>query len=68
MYKSSRTPAMGCEYPVRPNGKEAFPCGSKHADLVRVVYPSGGKGKTTWAWWCDAHRDFFEKYLAPVSK
>lgn len=69
MYKSSRTPTQACQYPVRPTGKgEAFPCGSRNADLVRVVMPTHGKGKAMWAWWCDDHHEFFTRYIARVAK
>lgn len=68
MYKSTRTPVMECEYPTRPDGKAAVPCGRKHADLVLVKDSIAGKAKKTWAWWCDDHRDFYERYLSVAHK
>ena len=67
MYKGSSTPVMECQFTTRPDGKAAVPCGKRHADLVLVKTSEMGKVKRTWAWWCEAHTEFYHRYLARVS-
>ena len=67
MYRSSSTPVMECQFTTRPDGREGVPCGKRHADLVLVKTSEMGKVKRSWAWWCEAHTEFYHKYLARVN-